>query len=141
MMHKLFDLGRYFISTTRKVYKLAFGRHLVLTNVAMTCDCFTGGSFIEQKLRKRGKIRLLFTCWVWWLWSFYGTVGHWWYKLSHFHPSTAGKPVFQALLYQVFLSPLEHFLFFLTIGKIQIESTETIKEEIKEKYMFTILIG
>ena len=39
--------------TTRKVYKLTFGRHLLLTNVTVTCGCFTGGSFVEQKLFKK----------------------------------------------------------------------------------------
>ena len=53
MMHKLFDFGGYFILTTRKVYKLTFGRHLPLTNVTVTCGCFTGGSFVEQKLFKK----------------------------------------------------------------------------------------
>ena len=141
MMHKLVDFGRHFISKTRKVYNLTFGRHLLLTNVTVTCGCYAGGSFVEQKLfEKETKLNYRLLAGFGGFGVFYGTVGHWWYKLLHFHPSTAGKPVFQALLYQVFLSPLEYFLFFLTIGKMQGESTETIKEEIKEKYMFTYLI-
>ena len=77
MMHKLFNFGRHFISTTRKVHKLTFGRHLLLRNVTVTCGCCTGGSFVEQKLfEKETKLNYSLLAGFGGFGVFYGTVGH-----------------------------------------------------------------
>ena len=125
----------------RKIYKIAFGRYLTITNIGITSFICGAADAIDQKfVEKKSTLdkRRLFS------FSLYGAltgvIGSYWYSMAARLSYFMHHPLRQALLYQVTYCPLDYMLLYTTVGMVEGQTVAECREEFNEKFLFTYLL-